>query len=205
MDTDAEEDMADEDMADEDMPTPTPPGTCQTAADCEGAPCLPVIAGGWMTCQATISEPPSCEPNDECCLSAECTDNPGGACIATNPSAANLATHQVRPSTLEAYRSRLQRHILPRLGKKRLNQITVKDLDELFLEMRQAGHEESYINAIAVTLKSLFRKAEKRGVITKSNLPSLLSLRQVQVGGKGGKTRVLPLPQAASVSDGSDG
>lgn len=73
---------ATEDM-DVDMPEPTPPGTCQTAADCGGDPCLPVVAGGWMTCQATISEPPTCDsPNDECCLNAECTDNPGGACIA---------------------------------------------------------------------------------------------------------------------------
>lgn len=83
-----------------------------------------------------------------------------------------LTSHNARPSTLGAYRSRLAQHVLPVLGKKRLNQITTGDLEELFMQMQRAGYESSYANAVGVALKAVYSKARRTGVLESTMIPS---------------------------------
>jgi hypothetical protein len=47
----------------------------------------------------------------------------------------------VRPRTLEAYREKLDRHILPTVGKVRLDKLTAADVQRLYATLRTEGKE----------------------------------------------------------------
>jgi integrase len=71
----------------------------------------------------------------------------------------------VRPRTLEDYTKRLDRHVLPRLGKLRLDEIGVEDILALISDLRQRGYAGATICAVLIPLSRLFAHAVRRGLI----------------------------------------
>jgi integrase len=68
----------------------------------------------------------------------------------------------LRPRTGECYRNSLERHLLPRLGSRRLDPITPDDLADLVRDLRQQGLSESTASiAIGVTNR-VYRFAARR-------------------------------------------
>jgi integrase len=68
----------------------------------------------------------------------------------------------LRPRTGECYRNSLERHLLPRLGSRRLDRITPDDLADLVRDLRQQGLSESTASiAIGVTNR-VYRFAARR-------------------------------------------
>ena len=71
----------------------------------------------------------------------------------------------VQPSTVEAYAGRLQRHVLPRLGERRLDEIDVDDILALISDLRKQGYSGTTIVATLTPLSRLFKHAVRRGLI----------------------------------------
>ncbi|MGZ4408276.1 MAG: tyrosine-type recombinase/integrase [Gaiellaceae bacterium] len=71
----------------------------------------------------------------------------------------------VRPRTLEDYTNRLDRHVLPRLGESRLDEIDVEDILALISSLRRRGYAGATICGVLIPLSRLFAHAVRRGVI----------------------------------------
>jgi integrase len=71
----------------------------------------------------------------------------------------------VQASTVEAYAGRLERHVLPRLGTRRLNEIAVDDILALVSDLRKRGYCGTTVAAILTPLSRLFGHAVRRGLI----------------------------------------
>ena len=71
----------------------------------------------------------------------------------------------VLPSTVEAYAGRLERHILPRLGERRLDQIAVDDILCLIGDLRKAGYSGTTVATTLTPLSRLFAHAVRRGLL----------------------------------------
>src|SRR3954447_3400024 len=71
----------------------------------------------------------------------------------------------VQPSTVEAYAGRLQRHLLPRLGERPLDEIEVDDILALISDLRKQGYSGTTIAATLTPLSRLFGHAVRRGLI----------------------------------------
>src|SRR5712691_13316918 len=68
-----------------------------------------------------------------------------------------------RERTLEIYRNQLERHLLPRLGRRRLHLITTDDLAELIAELQAQGLAAWTVRGIMVPLGCVFGFAVRRG------------------------------------------
>ena len=71
----------------------------------------------------------------------------------------------VLPSTVEAYAGRLQRHVLPRLADRRLDEIEVDDILTLISDLRKQGYSGTTIAVTLTPLSRLFAHAVRRGLI----------------------------------------
>jgi integrase len=71
----------------------------------------------------------------------------------------------VLPSTVEAYAGRLQRHVLPRLADRRLDEIDVDDILALLSDLRKQGYSGTTIAVVLTPLSRLFTHAVRRGLI----------------------------------------
>jgi integrase len=71
----------------------------------------------------------------------------------------------VQPSTVEAYAGRLQRHVLPRLGERRLDEVGLDDILALISDLRKGGYSGATAVAILTPLSRLFGHAVRRGLI----------------------------------------
>jgi integrase len=71
----------------------------------------------------------------------------------------------LQPSTVEAYAGRLERHVLPRLGERRLNEIGLDDILALISDLRRRGYSGTTVAAIFTPLSRLFGHAVRRGLI----------------------------------------
>ena len=80
---------------------------------------------------------------------------------------------QVRPRTLEGYRYRLERHVLPRLGDHRLDEIGVEDVLDLINDLRERGYSGWSIRSVLTPLSRLFSHAVRRDVIVVSPVTKL--------------------------------
>lgn len=74
----------------------------------------------------------------------------------------------LRPRTLEGYRSRLDRHVLPRLGQTQLAEIEPDDILRLLRDLKLQGYTDWTRYSIVVVLKVILNHAVRRGVITMS-------------------------------------
>jgi integrase len=71
----------------------------------------------------------------------------------------------VLPSTIEAYTGRLERHVLPRLADRRLDEIEVDDIVALIRDLRKRGFSGTTIAVTLTPLSRLFTHAVRRGLI----------------------------------------
>jgi integrase len=71
----------------------------------------------------------------------------------------------VLPSTVEAYAGRLQRHVLPRLADRRLDEIEVDDVLTLISDLRKQGYSGTTIAVTLTPLSRLFAHAVRRGLM----------------------------------------
>ena len=71
----------------------------------------------------------------------------------------------VLSSTVEAYAGRLQRHVLPRLADRRLDEIEVDDILTLISDLRKQGYSGTTIAVTLTPLSRLFAHAVRRGLI----------------------------------------
>lgn len=67
--------------------------------------------------------------------------------------------------TREAYRSRLELHVMPRFGECRLDQVGVDEVLALISDMRKRGYSGATISAVLIPLSRLFAHAVRRDVI----------------------------------------
>jgi integrase len=79
----------------------------------------------------------------------------------------------VRPRTLEGYTYRLEHHVLPRLGDRRLDEISVDDVLALISDLRERGYSGWTIRSIICPLSRLFSHAVRRDVIAISPISKL--------------------------------
>src|SRR3954451_15347342 len=79
----------------------------------------------------------------------------------------------VLPSTAEAYAGRLQRHVLPRLAKRRLDEVTVDDILILISDLRKQGYSGTTIAVTLTPLSRLFAHAVRRGLIEVNTVSKL--------------------------------
>jgi Phage integrase, N-terminal SAM-like domain len=78
---------------------------------------------------------------------------------------AKVAAGGRRERTLDLYRSQLRRHLLPRLGRRRLRLITTDDVVALSCELQCEGLSAWTIKGILGTLSCVFSYALRRGYI----------------------------------------
>jgi integrase len=71
----------------------------------------------------------------------------------------------VLPSTVEAYAGRLERHVLPRLVDRRLDEIEVDDILTLIGDLRKQGYSGTTIAVTLTPLSRLLTHAVRRGLI----------------------------------------
>jgi integrase len=71
----------------------------------------------------------------------------------------------VRPRTLDAYARRLELHVLPLLGERRLDEIGIDDILALIAGLSKQGYAGTTIHAVLTPLSRLFAHAARRGLI----------------------------------------
>ena len=86
---------------------------------------------------------------------------------------AKIAAGERRERTLEHYRGALERHILPRLGHRRLQLIGPDDLAAFVSELRGEGLSGWTINGLLVPLSCVFNFAVRRSYIASNPLRRL--------------------------------
>jgi integrase len=79
----------------------------------------------------------------------------------------------VRPRTLEGYTYRLERHVLPALGTRPLDDITVDDVLALISGLRERGYSGWSIRSIITPLSRLLSHAVRRDIIAVSPISKL--------------------------------
>src|SRR2546428_2652949 len=78
---------------------------------------------------------------------------------------AKVTSGERRERTLDLYRSQLHRHLLPRLGRRRLALITADDVVEVMRELQADGLSPWTIKRILAALSCVFTFALRRGYI----------------------------------------
>jgi len=80
-------------------------------------------------------------------------------------------------NTAASYRGIVERHLIPALGKKRLRDITVLDVDHLLYEKYESGLSGSTVQRIRMILVKALRHAERRDLVHR-NVAALTDLRR---------------------------
>lgn len=80
-------------------------------------------------------------------------------------------------NTAASYRGIVQRHLVPALGKKRLRDLTVLDVDHLLHHKYEAGLSSSTVQRIRMILVKALRHAERRDLVHR-NVAALTDLRR---------------------------
>ncbi|MFN8634266.1 MAG: site-specific integrase [Chloroflexota bacterium] len=70
--------------------------------------------------------------------------------------------------TYEAYQSRLEKHVMPTLGSKRLSDLKAGDIRALYAELRRSGAAPNQVRAIHTALRRALRVAELEGLIVRN-------------------------------------
>jgi integrase len=83
------------------------------------------------------------------------------------------AQHHLRPRTRQLYQTALDRHINPRLGGRRVSEITADHIAALVLELQRGGLSGWTIRGILVPLGRVLSHAARRGLITDNPLRRL--------------------------------
>jgi integrase len=70
-----------------------------------------------------------------------------------------------RPRTLDTYRDKIEGHVEPTLGKKRLSKITAADVEKLYHQMVENGLSPATIKLVHVCLHNLLKLAKRRRLV----------------------------------------
>lgn len=81
-------------------------------------------------------------------------------------------------NTAASYRGIVDRHLIPALGKKRLRDLTVLDVDHLLHQKYETGLSGSTVQRIRMILVKALRHAERRDLVHR-NVAALTDLRRV--------------------------
>lgn len=88
----------------------------------------------------------------------------------------------VRPNTLENYAGQLERHVLTRLGDRRLDEIDVDDILGLIGDLREYGYAGWTIHSILKPLSRMLGDAQRRGLIAVNPISQLERRERPRVG-----------------------
>ena len=80
----------------------------------------------------------------------------------------SFAKMAVSPRTYEDYRHRLTRDVLPELGEKRLDQLTLADIQRLYSDMKARGLKPRTIRYTHSVLKAALKRAVIAGVLVRN-------------------------------------
>ena len=80
-----------------------------------------------------------------------------------------LASRRVRPTTLRGYRSKLEQHVIPAIGKIRLDRLRPSTLERLFLELeRTKGLSPRSASHVRAVLRNALARAERYGLVERN-------------------------------------
>lgn len=82
-------------------------------------------------------------------------------------------------NTADSYRHIVRRHLIPTLGKRRLRDLSVLDVDQLLAAKYDAGYSGSTVQRIRMTLTKALRHAERRDLVAR-NVAALCDLRRTK-------------------------
>ena len=82
-------------------------------------------------------------------------------------------------NTADSYRRIVRQHLIPTLGKTRLRDLSVLDVDQLLAAKYDAGYSGSTVQRIRMTLIKALRYAERRDLVTR-NVAALTDLRRTR-------------------------
>jgi integrase len=88
----------------------------------------------------------------------------------------------VSPATFENYSGQLERHVLPRLGGRRLDEIGVDDILILIGELRERGYAGWTVQSILKPLSRVFAHAQRGGLIAVNPISQLERRERPRVG-----------------------
>ena len=91
----------------------------------------------------------------------------------------DVAAHRVRANTLTGYRVNIERHIIPRVGRKRLAALTAKDVRQLLDECRAAGLSDRSVRYVHATLRVALEDAMREDHLAR-NVAKLVRLSTPQ-------------------------
>jgi integrase len=80
---------------------------------------------------------------------------------------------QLRPRTRDWYGSAIRIHIVPKLGRRKLADVTTDDVAQLIAEMREAGYAAWTIKGVLVPLSRMLSTAARRGMIASNPVARL--------------------------------
>ncbi|HVE91931.1 MAG TPA: tyrosine-type recombinase/integrase [Actinomycetota bacterium] len=75
---------------------------------------------------------------------------------------------QVRPTTFDSYEGIMRCHVVPRLGSRRLVDVTPRDLERLYEELRAGGLSPRSVQYVHVLVRGAFRRAVERGQLARN-------------------------------------
>jgi integrase len=79
-----------------------------------------------------------------------------------------VAARRVRPNTLEGYRTNVERHIVPKLGTRRLGRLTVRDVRMLLEDCRRKGLSERSVRYVHATLRAALEDAIREDLLARN-------------------------------------
>ncbi|GAA2665256.1 MULTISPECIES: tyrosine-type recombinase/integrase [Actinosynnema] len=79
-----------------------------------------------------------------------------------------IAAPSVRFKTLEGYRTAVYKHLIPGIGRHRLNRLTPEHLESLYARLKAQGHAPGNVHQIHRTLKTALNEAVNRDRLVKN-------------------------------------
>jgi integrase len=76
--------------------------------------------------------------------------------------------HRVRPQTHAGYENNVRLHLVPRIGAKKLNRLTVRDVRIMVDDMRDAGMSPRMVQWVHSTLRAALQQAFAEDLVTRN-------------------------------------
>jgi integrase len=91
----------------------------------------------------------------------------------------DTAANRVRPSTLHAYRSHIEHHIVPAMGRVKLRNLTPQHVNRMLAAIVANGATPTTANRVRATLRTALSSAVKWGIVSR-NVAALADARREQ-------------------------
>jgi integrase len=80
----------------------------------------------------------------------------------------NVVRGEVAHRTYHNYLSQIRNHIVPRLGKKKLNTLELEDVEVMYRSMMTSGLSSATIRYVHAVLRRALKQAVVRGLVTRN-------------------------------------